>query len=304
MSGVARIARSSGGVSREAARRGRGVPGRLSTSASTRASGGWPRRCATRCWPAASASVRCSRWPSPRASSGRRSAVLPAAAALELIHTYSLIHDDLPAIDNDDLRRGKPTCHVVYGEDIAILAGDGLFAEAFALILERQEGEPAAVLSAAARDRPSDRGARHGRRPVHGRHRRGRRRRRPAPPARPQDRPPHRGGRRLRRCAHRRARRAQDLAPYRSYAASSVCSSRSSTTSSTSRVMPRPSARRPARTRTRTSLPTSAATASNGRSRWPQESYARALAACWRACPVTRSALERRHGLRAAARGH
>jgi geranylgeranyl diphosphate synthase, type II len=65
---------------------------------------------------------------------------LPTAAALELIHTYSLIHDDLPAIDDDDLRRGKPTCHVVFGEDVAILAGDGLFAEAFSLVLERQEG--------------------------------------------------------------------------------------------------------------------------------------------------------------------
>jgi geranylgeranyl diphosphate synthase type II len=74
--------------------------------------------------------------------------VLPTAAALELIHTYSLIHDDLPAIDNDDLRRGRPTCHVAFGEDIAILAGDGLFAEAFALVLERQEGPPAAVLAA------------------------------------------------------------------------------------------------------------------------------------------------------------
>ena len=51
---------------------------------------------------------------------------LPYAAALEYIHTYSLIHDDLPAMDNDDLRRGKPTNHKVYGEDIAILAGDGL----------------------------------------------------------------------------------------------------------------------------------------------------------------------------------
>ncbi|MGO8684229.1 MAG: polyprenyl synthetase family protein [Thermoleophilia bacterium] len=76
--------------------------------------------------------------------------VLAAAAALELIHTYSLIHDDLPAIDNDDLRRGKPTCHVVYGEDIAILAGDGLFAEAFVLILERQSGDPRALLAALA----------------------------------------------------------------------------------------------------------------------------------------------------------
>ncbi len=47
-------------------------------------------------------------------------------AAIEMLHTYSLIHDDLPALDNDDLRRGKPTCHVVYGEAIAILAGDAL----------------------------------------------------------------------------------------------------------------------------------------------------------------------------------
>jgi geranylgeranyl diphosphate synthase type II len=53
-------------------------------------------------------------------------AVLPAAAALELLHTYSLIHDDLPAMDNDDLRRGRPTSHVVYGEAMAILAGDAL----------------------------------------------------------------------------------------------------------------------------------------------------------------------------------
>ncbi len=59
--------------------------------------------------------------------------MLPTAAALELIHTYSLIHDDLPAIDDDTLRRGRPTCHVAYGEDVAILAGDGLFAEAFGL---------------------------------------------------------------------------------------------------------------------------------------------------------------------------
>lgn len=72
---------------------------------------------------------------------------LPTAAALELIHTYSLIHDDLPAIDDDDLRRGVPTCHVVYGEDIAILAGDGLFAEAFRLIIERQESAPDILLA-------------------------------------------------------------------------------------------------------------------------------------------------------------
>jgi len=73
--------------------------------------------------------------------------VLPTAAALELIHTYSLIHDDLPAIDNDELRRGKLTCHVVYGEDIAILAGDGLFAEAFHLMVARQQGSPAVLMA-------------------------------------------------------------------------------------------------------------------------------------------------------------
>jgi len=75
-------------------------------------------------------------------------AVLPAACALELIHTYSLIHDDLPAIDDDTLRRGRPTCHVAYGEDVAILAGDGLFAEAFRLLLTCQQGEPEPVLAA------------------------------------------------------------------------------------------------------------------------------------------------------------
>jgi geranylgeranyl diphosphate synthase type II len=77
-------------------------------------------------------------------------AVLPLAAALELIHTYSLIHDDLPAMDDDDLRRGRPTCHVKYGEDVAILAGDGLYAEAFRHLLRAQEGEPARVLATAA----------------------------------------------------------------------------------------------------------------------------------------------------------
>jgi geranylgeranyl diphosphate synthase, type II len=74
--------------------------------------------------------------------------VLPAAAAIELIHTYSLIHDDLPAMDDDVLRRGRPTSHVKFGEDVAILAGDGLFAEAMKLFATRQEGEPARVLAA------------------------------------------------------------------------------------------------------------------------------------------------------------
>ena len=60
---------------------------------------------------------------------------LPFACALEMIHTYSLIHDDLPAMDNDDLRRGKPTNHKVFGEDVAILAGDGLLSAAMELML-------------------------------------------------------------------------------------------------------------------------------------------------------------------------
>lgn len=73
--------------------------------------------------------------------------VLPAACAIEYIHTYSLIHDDLPAIDDDCLRRGKPTCHIAFGEDIAILAGDALFAEAFYLISTRQQAkEPSLVV--------------------------------------------------------------------------------------------------------------------------------------------------------------
>ncbi len=55
-------------------------------------------------------------------------------AAIEMLHTYSLIHDDLPALDNDDLRRGKPTCHVVFGEAIAILAGDALQTQAYEVL--------------------------------------------------------------------------------------------------------------------------------------------------------------------------
>jgi geranylgeranyl diphosphate synthase, type II len=58
-------------------------------------------------------------------------AILPAACAIEMIHTYSLVHDDLPAMDDDTLRRGRPTCHVVYGEAMAILAGDALLTQAF-----------------------------------------------------------------------------------------------------------------------------------------------------------------------------
>ena len=70
-----------------------------------------------------------------RISGGDINAALPVACAIEMLHTYSLIHDDLPCMDNDDLRRGKPTNHVVYGECTATLAGDALQAEAFGTIL-------------------------------------------------------------------------------------------------------------------------------------------------------------------------
>jgi geranylgeranyl diphosphate synthase type II len=79
-----------------------------------------------------------------------RASVLPLAGAIELIHTYSLIHDDLPAMDDDDFRRGRPTAHRAYGEDVAILAGDGLYAEAFRLLLTEQPGDPAHLVAAAA----------------------------------------------------------------------------------------------------------------------------------------------------------
>jgi geranylgeranyl diphosphate synthase type II len=78
-----------------------------------------------------------------------REQAMPLAASLELIHTYSLIHDDLPAMDDDALRRGRPTCHVEFGEDVAILAGDGLYAEAFRHLLATPRSAPERVLAAA-----------------------------------------------------------------------------------------------------------------------------------------------------------
>jgi geranylgeranyl diphosphate synthase type II len=74
-----------------------------------------------------------------------RSLALPSACALELIHTYSLIHDDLPAMDDDTLRRGRPTSHVVFGEGLAILAGDALLTEAFALMAREPDDEALAT---------------------------------------------------------------------------------------------------------------------------------------------------------------
>jgi geranylgeranyl pyrophosphate synthase len=74
-----------------------------------------------------------------------RALALPSACALELIHTYSLVHDDLPAMDNDVLRRGRPTAHVVYGEGLAILAGDGLLTQAFALLAQEPRDDSPAI---------------------------------------------------------------------------------------------------------------------------------------------------------------
>ena len=75
-------------------------------------------------------------WESGQLFGGEERNLLPVGCALELIHTYSLIHDDLPALDNDDLRRGKPTCHRAYGEATAILAGDALLTLAFEILSE------------------------------------------------------------------------------------------------------------------------------------------------------------------------
>ena len=69
-----------------------------------------------------------------RAKGGNPDRLLPAACAVEMIHTYSLVHDDLPALDNDDLRRGRPTSHKVFGEAMAILAGDALLTRAFEIL--------------------------------------------------------------------------------------------------------------------------------------------------------------------------
>ena len=74
---------------------------------------------------------------------------MPAAAALELVHTFSLVHDDLPALDDDDERRGRPSAHVAFGEGVALLAGDALVAEAFRLALTYESPEVARHLAAA-----------------------------------------------------------------------------------------------------------------------------------------------------------
>jgi geranylgeranyl diphosphate synthase type II len=84
-----------------------------------------------------------------RASAGRLAE--DAACAVEYVHTYSLIHDDLPSMDNDDLRRGRPTSHKVFGEAVAILAGDALLTEAFSLLAEGAEPQRASLCAELAR---------------------------------------------------------------------------------------------------------------------------------------------------------
>jgi len=85
------------------------------------------------------------------ACGGSRQGALPAAAALEMLHAYTLVHDDLPAMDDDDLRRGRPTVHIAFGEAIAILAGDGLLTAAFGALAELGPGAATAVALLARR---------------------------------------------------------------------------------------------------------------------------------------------------------
>ena len=84
----------------------------------------------------------CLRSQRPRTLGLSPASVLPLAATVEMIHTHSLVHADLPAMHGDDARRGKPAAHLVFGEDVALLASDALFAEAMALLFGQQEGDP------------------------------------------------------------------------------------------------------------------------------------------------------------------
>ncbi len=84
------------------------------------------------------------------ACGGDIEAAMPAACAVEMVHAYSLIHDDLPALDNDDLRRGRPTCHKAFDEATAILAGDALLTLAFEVLADEIEPKSTAALCCAA----------------------------------------------------------------------------------------------------------------------------------------------------------
>ena len=88
----------------------------------------------TACWAAANASAQCWFWPCAICSTAALEAAEQFAAAVEMLHCYSLIHDDLPCMDNDDLRRGKPSCHKAFGESTAMLVSDVLLTEAFNVV--------------------------------------------------------------------------------------------------------------------------------------------------------------------------
>lgn len=90
------------------------------------------------------------------ACGGTRERAMPAASAIEMLHAYTLVHDDLPAMDDDDERRGRPTVHVAFGEAIAILAGDGLLTVAFGALAELGAGAAAAVAVMARRAGPAE----------------------------------------------------------------------------------------------------------------------------------------------------
>ena len=186
---------------------------------------------------------------------------LPTALAIELVHTFSLVHDDLPALDDDALRRGRPTAHVRYGEDIAVLAGDALLNHAFALVCDRQHGSDARRV-AALRELTSAVGLLG---MIGGQYR---------------DVRPEAASTRAASSAPRASRRAPCSAlpppaeqswparrstpsPRRAPSASSwACSSRSSTTSSTRRAATRPWANPPARTPAAAAAPSRASWAS------------------------------------------
>ena len=250
-------------------------------------------RCATACSPAASGCGRCLALAAAdvvsRASDAGTVAVktalgatrglaLPAACAIELIHTYSLIHDDLPAMDNDTLRRGRPTLHVVYGDGIAILAGDGLQAEAFALLAREPRDRRTdrrsrklrscrpigdAARADRTRRRPGDRpaGGRPGAWSGHDA-----RRRRPSRHARPEDRRPDpRIGRQRR--DHGRRERSHRRRRSIGMPTISAWHFRSWTTSSTSKAATPSWARPPARMPPRQSRPIQRCSASSNRDR-------------------------------------
>ena len=174
---------------RSAAGRGRARAGRAGCRPTRRPA--WARPCATACSTAASACARCWCWRPARRSAAQREAALRAACAVELIHAYSLVHDDMPCMDNDVLRRGKPTVHVQFGEAQAMLAGDAMQALAFEVLTPERRRVPPALQAApvppaGARGRPRRHGRRPGDRP--GQHRPAAGRARAARHAPPQDR--------------------------------------------------------------------------------------------------------------------